>query len=117
MSACQPRQPRGVPIGGQWRAVTRSEGPRLVTPVPAGYHWWHWALLKELLRIEHNPGPLPAYNSLGLASNFHNSHSDTKRWLAELEAWGFVEESEPLWEARGAKWYRLTNTGRDLARH
>ena len=29
MSASQPRQPRGVPTGGQWRATNRPEGPVL----------------------------------------------------------------------------------------
>ncbi len=27
MTANQPRQPRGVPTGGQWRATARPEGP------------------------------------------------------------------------------------------
>jgi len=32
VSTNQPRQPRGVPTGGQWRATARPEGPSLVAP-------------------------------------------------------------------------------------
>jgi hypothetical protein len=47
----QPRQPRGVPTGGQWRAANRPEGkasltvdhnrrPRWLLPLPASTHLW-----------------------------------------------------------------------------
>lgn len=113
MGAHQPRQPRGVPVGGQWRATTRPEG-RGLQAVPSGYYWWHRGLLKELRRIETGAGPLPSYNSKGLASNLYDQHTDVKRWLEELEDWGLVELAEPEWEVRGAKWYRLTDAGRAL---
>ncbi|MGC8628444.1 MAG: hypothetical protein ACP5VR_13015 [Acidimicrobiales bacterium] len=40
----QPRQPKGTPTGGQWRATARPEGPALADDAPgAGHDWWPMA--------------------------------------------------------------------------
>jgi len=35
----QPRQPRGVPVGGQWKAMGRAEGPALVDDIFTAASW------------------------------------------------------------------------------
>lgn len=82
---------------------------------PPGYRTWHGGLLKQLRRVETSAGALPSYNSKGLAEHFRDPHTDTKRWLAELEAWGCIEQAPPEWYVPGAKWYRLTDKGRALS--
>ena len=112
----QPLRPVGTPAGGQWAPTAHDEADLELAPkaVPRDYYWWHRSLLKELHRIESNVGPLPSYNSKGLASNICDQHADVKRWLAQLGSWGLVEEAPPEWEVPGAKWYRLTGAGRAL---
>ncbi len=52
MSANQPRQPRGVPTGGQWRATNRPEGSARITVPATDRASVLWALVGRLERGE-----------------------------------------------------------------
>jgi len=50
----QPRQPKGVPVGGQWRATTRPEGSVTLAGAVADRASTLWALVG---RLERGEGP------------------------------------------------------------